>query len=259
MNRPVLILLPGLAATATVMQPIADACADHEVVTVELPGHGADRGTAPTLATAVARLHTEIVRHDRPVTLLGWSLGATVTWAYLDRYGTARVNALVCVDQSPRLLGGDSWPHAAFGGLDAAAAREFGRQITEDYAGFAGLLADACFAAGRSPDEDIRQRLIAEAHRCDPHAVRALFEAAVAADFRAVVRGLDLPTLLVHGARSQVYPTRVGDWLADALPRAELTTFDNSGHLPFHEEPGRFIATVRSFLAVPAHIGSCPP
>jgi pimeloyl-ACP methyl ester carboxylesterase len=53
--------------------------------------------------------------------------------------------------------------------------------------------------------------------------------------------------LLIHGARSQVYPTPVGDWLADAIPGSRLEMFEDSGHLPFIEEPERFAGVVREF------------
>jgi pimeloyl-ACP methyl ester carboxylesterase len=37
--------------------------------------------------------------------------------------------------------------------------------------------------------------------------------------------------------------------LHQGIPHAELAIFENSGHLPFVEEPAAFFATVRDWVA----------
>ncbi|MEV7227400.1 alpha/beta hydrolase [Polymorphospora sp. NPDC051019] len=248
---PTLLVVPGLAATAGFLaEAVADLAADHRVVTVELPGHGRNTGGTASLAAAAEDVHRTVEALDlRDVTLLGWSLGATVAYGYLERFGAARTAGLVSVEQTPCLVGDDGWPFPAFGNLTTAAAAQFGQAIAADYGAFADNLVRGSFAAGADPDPAVVADLVAQAGRCDPAAVGALLADAVAADWRQRVSRLGVPTLLVHGARSQVYPGAVGGWLADAIPGARLETFAHSGHLPFVEERDRFTRTVREFVA----------
>ncbi|MFI6642980.1 alpha/beta fold hydrolase [Streptomyces sp. NPDC050504] len=276
-SGPAVVLLPGLAATARYFDDVVRELArDHRVITLELPGHGdrngpegpRDPGTPdapsasstpsgpapPTVADAADALHALLARLDvSGATLLGWSLGATVAYAFLERHGTDRIRALVSVEQSPRLTLDDDWPHAAFGILDKAGADALVAGVTADFAGFTETLVDASFAAGTEPPPALRARLLAEARRCDPAAVRALLADAVGQDWRTRLPTLAPrpPVLFLHGARSRVYPTGPGDRLADALPAARLAVFAASGHLPFLEEPELFLRTVRAFVEHP--------
>jgi pimeloyl-[acyl-carrier protein] methyl ester esterase len=255
---PAVVVLPGLAATAATVGPIIEElAAGHHVITAELPGHGTCRRTTepPGLAAAVRHLDQVVTALEaRPLVLVGWSLGATVAYHYLRQYGDAGVLGLVSVEQSPCLLAGPAWPHAAFGTLDQAGATRFGETITADYGAFADTLIHSSFAAGTEPAAPVVQALVREAHRCDPVAVRALFDDVVADDCRATAAGIAVPTLLVHGARSQVYPSDVGRWLHRNMPDARLERFPCSGHLPFVEERARFGRVVRDFVTAVAAV-----
>ena len=240
-----LVLVPGLAATGEFFAPLARELADgHRVVTVELP----TRGPA-TVRQAAERLAEVLDRSDlNGAVLLGWSLGASVAWEYLDRFGAGRVSALVSVEQTPRLTLAPDWPHAAFGGLDAAGVDGLRETIANDQAAFAEQLVRGSFAAGREPNPALVRTLVSEALRWTPQACASLLADAAGQDYRSRVAALALPVLLVHGAKSQVYPTAVGRWLADTIPGAELRLLDESGHLPFLEQPRDFIRTVSDFI-----------
>ncbi|RNL73341.1 alpha/beta fold hydrolase [Streptomyces sp. I6] len=252
-----MVLLPGLAATSRVFDgTVRDLSRDHRVITLELPGHG-DRtdpadDTPATVSGAAGALHTLLDRLGvTEATLLGWSLGATVAYAYLERFGRKHVRALVSVDQSPRLVLDRDWPHAAFGALDEDGARDLARGVTADFAAFTANLVGGSFAAGTEPAAEPHGLLVSEALRCDPVAVRSLLADVTGQDWRERLPLVtsSLPTLFLHGARSRVYPTALGRWLGDTLPSARLEVFDSSGHLPFLEEPERFLRTVRAFTA----------
>lgn len=247
-----LLLVPGLAMTSAYFDEVAtDLSQDHEVVTVDLPGHGDAPDPAPgwTIDDAARDVRAVVDRLElRDVTLVGWSLGAGVAWTYLDLFGTDRVSRLVSVEMSPRILADGDWPHAAFGGLDAAGAIHTQRALWTDPHGFLDDLVRRSFAAGSTPDPALLERLVAETRRCSTVAVLALWLDVLTRDWREQLTTTTLPTLLVHGARSQVYPTDVGGWLRGAMPDARLETFTRSGHLPFLEEPGKFTSVLRDFV-----------
>jgi acyl-coenzyme A synthetase/AMP-(fatty) acid ligase/alpha-beta hydrolase superfamily lysophospholipase len=251
-RTPTLLFVPGLAMTSAYFDEVAaDLSQDHDVVMVDLPGHGGTPAPEPgwTIDDAARAVRAVVDRLElRDVTLVGWSLGAGVAWTYLDLFGTDRVSKLVSVEMSPRILAGENWTHAAFGGLDAAGAIDTQRTIWADPQGFLDNLVRGSFAAGTEPDPAQLQRLVAETRSCSVVAVLALWLDVLTRDWRDQLTTTTLPTLLVHGARSQVYPTDVGAWLHEAMPDARLATFAHSGHMPFLEEPEKFTSVLRDFV-----------
>ncbi|GAA1943757.1 alpha/beta fold hydrolase [Kitasatospora viridis] len=250
---PALVLVPGLAATTRFFDPlVTDLARDHRVITLDLAGQGlSPTGAQPsTLARAVHDLRAVLLALDvRDAVLIGWSLGATVAYGYLEQHGDDRVTALVSVEQTPRLLGGDDWAYGAFGGLTPQAAREFADALGAGGRDAVANLVRGSFAAGSEPEPALLEHLVAQGAASDPAALRSLFSDALAQDWRERITAVTVPTLLVHGARSAVYPPAVADWLAAALPDAAVAPFPDSGHLPFLEETERFAAVVRGFAA----------
>ncbi|MFW6206217.1 MAG: alpha/beta fold hydrolase, partial [Gemmatimonadota bacterium] len=66
-------------------------------------------------------------------------------------------------------------------------------------------------------------------------------------DLREDLADLDVPTLLVYGARE--VGARIGrDALVAAIPRTTAEAIADAGHFPFIERPGEFTRVVRGFL-----------
>jgi pimeloyl-[acyl-carrier protein] methyl ester esterase len=250
---PALVLIPGLAATTRYFDPaVRDLANDHRVITLDLAGQGlSPAGAEPsTVARAARDLHSVLTALEvRDAVLVGWSLGATVAYTYLEQHDDDRVSALVSVEQTPWLLGADDWPYGAFGGLTPEAAGEFATALGSAGPQTVANLVRGSFAAGSEPEPALVERLVAQGAGSDPAALRSLFRDVLAQDWRERITALAVPTLFLHGARSAVYPPAVGEWLAAALPGATAEWLPDSGHLPFLEETEKFCAAVRSFAA----------
>ena len=103
-----LVLVPGWACSTDVFQSNIPAFAEHYQVIAYDPRSqgGSDQSAAGnTYAQRGDDLHEllEILALTR-VILLGWSLGVFDVLAYLDRHGLDRVQALVLVDESPKII-----------------------------------------------------------------------------------------------------------------------------------------------------------
>ncbi|MFC7548720.1 alpha/beta fold hydrolase [Plantactinospora sp. GCM10030261] len=247
-----MILIPGLGASRAFFDPLVnDLARDHRVVTVDLPGHG-DRpapARVPTLHDCAADLRLVIDGlGDEQVSLVGWSLGATVAWTYLREFGEDRVRRLVSVEQTPRLVTGRDWQYAAFGSLDEQGAQILLADVERDCGAFVESLITNSFAERAEPDPALLGHLVAEGRRAHPAAVHGLLSDVLKQDWRDRVAAIGVPTLLVHGSRSRVYPPEVGTWLAAAMPDARVEFLADSGHLCFVEQPQRFSAVLRDFL-----------
>jgi pimeloyl-ACP methyl ester carboxylesterase len=78
--------------------------------------------------------------------------------------------------------------------------------------------------------------------------VAAIIDDMVKPDFRDFLPQIDVPTLLVYGRRNNpVMPGRVGAWMAERMPAAELVELDTGGHSIFWEDPAGFNAALTDF------------
>ncbi len=57
------------------------------------------------------------------------------------------------------------------------------------------------------------------------------------------------PTLILWGARDRLIPLAAGERFHAAIPGSELVVFDDLGHVPQEEDPGRTVAALQAFLA----------
>jgi len=57
-----------------------------------------------------------------------------------------------------------------------------------------------------------------------------------------------VPVLIVWGARDSIIPVRHGENAHRAIPGSRLEVFEDVGHMPQLEAPGRFIAVLERFL-----------
>ncbi|MFL5575591.1 MAG: alpha/beta fold hydrolase [Gemmatimonadaceae bacterium] len=69
-------------------------------------------------------------------------------------------------------------------------------------------------------------------------------------DWRDTLRGLPVPTLVIHG-EEDLLPVDVARETAALLPASRLALLPGSGHLPFWETPEPFFALVEQFLGAP--------
>jgi pimeloyl-ACP methyl ester carboxylesterase len=63
------------------------------------------------------------------------------------------------------------------------------------------------------------------------------------------IRELEVPTLIIWGARDKLIPSEYGDAFATDIPGSRLVIFDDLGHVPQEEDPARTVAAAETFLA----------
>ena len=218
MTEPV-ILLPGMLCDARLFAPEIDALsATRPVMVAPL----ADGDTVAAMAAA-------ILQYAPPrFALAGLSMGGIVAMEVI-RQAPSRITRLALMDTNPlaeaperakmrdqqivRVLGGalkavirdDMKPHYLAGGSDR-------RTILD-------LCMDMALALG--PDIFARQS-------------RAL---QTRPDQCETLRGVDVPTLILHGAEDRLCPAERHELMRDLVPGAILARIDDAGHLPTLEQP----------------------
>jgi non-heme chloroperoxidase len=222
----------------------------HRVVTMDIRGHGCSgkQESNWTLAQA-ARDARRVMDHLdlNDATLVGWSMGTTLIFNYLDLFGAERLKGLVFVDMTPYLVNEGGWEHGVFGTLDLKAAYDLERDIFADRLAVQQGFVPACFKGGEAPDERTVEWWVRQGMITPTPVMAAFWVSMVAHDWRDLLPRTPVPVLLCYGADSAIYPTKVRDYMREQVPNAELVEFENSGHSPFWEEPERFNEEVARF------------
>jgi pimeloyl-ACP methyl ester carboxylesterase len=259
----VLLLIHGMGGTFENWQEVIEPLARHHtVIAPDLPGHGASApgGGDYSIGALAANLRDLLVTldHDR-ATLVGHSLGGGIAMQMGYQF-PEMIERLVLVSSGG--LGPEVSPvlrAAALPGADIfiSATAGIGQRV-------GGAVGRGLSAIGLRPNADVAEVLRGYGSLTDPER-----RAAFLATLRSVVgtggQRVDatdrlylaelLPVLIVWGARDSIIPVHHGEDAHRAIPGSRLEVFEDVGHLPQIEAPGRFIAVLERFLGEtePAH------
>ncbi len=255
-----LVLVHGLGCTHRHWRRVARRLARrHRVIAWDARGHGQCvlTSAAHISLTRLARDLQNLLDYfeiERAV-LVGHSMGALTVMHYLQDYGSRRVLAIGVVDQSPRIVTDENWSLGLFGGCSKSM--------------LLGLIA----SARRSPVETVLREIEAASgswtrRLLEPDALLGrwlgnwlrglhlaplleLAESLAEADFRPVMARLNVPLLVVLGARSPHYGgVPLEAYYRATVPHASIKTYARSGHSPHYAEPARFAGDLQQFVKI---------
>ena len=246
-GRPI-VLLHGMMAHRGFFRGQEALAQEFRLVSVDLRGHGLSPAAAgldvATLADDVAGLVEEL--DLRGAIGVGWSLGASILWRLLSGAASNRFAGAVIVDMTPKVLNESDWQL----GLTRELCDARRQAMSENYEAFAAAAGSAIFAQPvREEHRPLAGWAGAEFARNDAAAIAAIWTSLVEEDQRAALPAITQPTLVVHGAHSQLYGAATAEHLVAALPNAKAVRFPHSGHAPHLEEPERFNTLVHEFAA----------
>jgi pimeloyl-ACP methyl ester carboxylesterase len=256
-SGPVLMLIHGMAGTCdnweAVIEPLA---VNHTVIAPDFPGHGASApgGGDYSLGSLASGLRDLMLAlgHER-ASLVGHSLGGGVALQFTYQF-PEMVERLALVssgglgpDVSPILraaaLPGAELFISATAGVGSKVGSVVGRGL-----GLFGLRANA----------DLAEVTRGYATLTDParrKAFVATLRSVVGTEGQRVA-ALDklylaetLPLLIVWGENDPIIPVAHAHEAHAQLPGSRLEIFEDAGHVPQLERPGRFIAVLERFIA----------
>ena len=253
---PVLLLVHGIAGSCENWREVVEPLARHHtVIAPDFPGHGASEAGAGdySIGALAGGLRDLLLAlgHER-ATVVGHSLGGGVAMQLAYQH-PEMIERLVLVSSgglgpevSP-VLRAASLPGAdLFISVTAGVGQRIGSALGRGLA-----------AVGLRPNADVAEVARAYASLEDP-----IRRAAFLDTLRAVVgtRGQRVdasdrlylaeavPVLLIWGARDSIIPVRHGEDALRTIPGSQLKVFEDVGHMPQLEAPGRFIAALERFL-----------
>lgn len=178
-----------------------------------------------------------VVDHLRlaPVALVGWSMGVSEVAAFVDRFGTADLSAVVLVDG---IAGGP------MDGKTTPAMLQWIGALQRDRHAQTAAFVRGMFRTPRSPD--YLARVTADSLRTPTAAAVALIVGAMTEDNRAALDRLDKPSLLAvapGGPFDEAYAE-----MARRIPGVQVVRFEGAGHALFVDQAERFNQTLETFL-----------
>lgn len=243
-GRP-LVWLHGWGVNGAFFQPQFDALGDRfRLIAPDLRGHGQSsafdaNSTFPDLADDVRAIidHEHL---DAPI-IIGWSLGAMVAWDLLSRHTDLEAAGLVTIDMVPRMLNTPQWSHGLRYGSDYRVFERSLSAMRADWDAFTAVFLPRVFARGsEAAFGELKAELRDEARRNDSESMARLWVQLVELDYRDRLAAIQVPTLVVHGEKSQLYRPAASQWVAGQIDRAQIRGFPQSGHAPHLEEPDEF-------------------
>jgi pimeloyl-ACP methyl ester carboxylesterase len=257
-SGPALVMLHGWSQSGAMFQYQLDILSERFTVIVpDVRGHG--EAPDPERGYRMARLGrdlAELVDHLKigRFNLLGWSMGASIAWAFIDLYGPSGIDRLVLVDQPSMLLRlpdmseaeatqcGALFTPSQLGELQAALR---GRDGEAQRAGFvAGMVT-------KTIPRELFDWILAENAKTPAKVAAELLISHCTNDWRDVLGRIDRPTLVIGGSVSHVDP-RSQKYIHERIAGSryhEFSAEEGGSHFPFLEAPEEFARVVSGFLA----------
>ena len=222
------VLCGSLGSTAAMWDPQRPVLAEHEVVVIEHPGHGAAPVAEVTSVADLAARTLEQVEAHR-FAFVGLSLGGAVGMQ-LALDVPERVEQLVLACTAARFGDPQQW-------LDrAATVRADGLEA----------IADAVLARWFVAEPDPRWR---EMFLCvDPEGYARCCEALARWDARNALASIGAPALAIAGDADPSTPPDYLRELADGIPGARLEVLQGAAHLANIERADEFNRLLEEFL-----------
>lgn len=256
-SGPPIVLIHGWSQSGAMFgHQVEHLSRRYQVIVPDVRGHG---GSPPPrgglrmsrLAKDLEELltHLNITRAH----LLGWSMGASIVWSYVDLFGTGGLDKLILVDQPSMLT---VWPESSPAEIAETGALFTLAQLDELRKGLRSVAGEelrASFVRGMvTPDiADDLYRWILEENAKTPLGLAAeLLWSHCSQDWRDVLARIDRPTLIVCGAKSHVNKESqyyIQRSIKNARLR-EFSEFENGSHFMFLEAPRVFNAVLQEFL-----------
>lgn len=260
---PPLVCIHGGFMSHRVWDPLfATLPEDYRVIAVDLRGHGrseAPYGTCTDDALA-ADLNAFLTQLDLSgVTYLGWSLGATTGVTYLGQFEDDRIDRMLLSStgifeglarESRRRSNQTATSEDNF--LDFESLRESHRQHNPDamWDFIDGLFTD-------DVSEHTRQWLYRIALQTPLDVVLDVLKLYETMNYERLYEyatTIELPLLAIQGVHdSTASIDDTAHTATEVFPNGEFVAFADSAHVPFVEQPDKFIDTIRMFQAGEFH------
>ena len=181
------------------------------------------------------------------VTVVGTSMGCAVIWSYVELFGDERLKGAVYVDQAPLQNRAPDWNLGSKGCYDVASLTRLQELLKHDFPGFARGNAECCLSNPIDPQYEAL--LVEETMKATPEGLGALMGDHTALDWRPLLPRIRMPSLVLVGQKSQIFPWEGVAEVGKLIPGAITVVFPTCDHWLYIEDWKYFSALVADFAA----------
>ncbi|MEU4343946.1 3-oxoadipate enol-lactonase [Nocardia sp. NPDC023852] len=243
-GAPSVVLLGSLGSDRTMWAPqVAALSAAHEVIVVELRGHG--ESPTPAGPYTIDELAGDVLalldRLDRcAVHLVGLSLGGAVA-QWIATHAPTRVRTLTLLCTAAKFDAPQGWLNRA-ATVRASGTAAIAEAVVARW--FSGALAER--------DPALIARCRAMVATTDAEGYAACCEAIASWDGRADLARITAPTLVIAGAQDPATTPVDLRLVAEGIANSALHVLDPAAHLASVEQAGPVSALIAAHIAAPA-------
>ena len=206
----------------------------------DLSAYDPDRyGALAGYAADVLDICRELDLHD--VVFVGHSVSAMIG-VLAARDEPDRFASLVLVGPSPRYINDEGY----IGGFEEADIAELLDSLESNYLGWSTAMAPVIMGNAERPE--LGEELTASFCRTDPDIARRFARVTFMSDNRGDLATVEVPTLVLQCTDDAIAPVAVGQYVAAAMPRAEIVLLNATGHCPNLSAPEETVAAIKDFI-----------
>mgnify|MGYP000147402538 FL=1 len=254
-NGKPIIALHGWNSTHAMFDNLLSGMADYRCIALDFRGVG--RSSLPTSGVSMGRLARdveELILHLglSEVTLIGYSMGASVLYKYIELFGTARLYKTIICEMSPKLLNDGDWDQGLGQGtekpMDNILAAE---QMFDDYpAFFRDFNMKHNPALAKLPEAVLDNMFVGMLAPNTDYVAAAFYLSFLLQDYRPMLHKIDVPTGIFFADPGSVYQPKTAYYLEEKIPaKTKVVIFAGCTHLFGLEKPDLFLKEVRAFMA----------
>lgn len=244
---PPIVFIHGAIAGLRFFEPqLTGLSNEYRTVAFDYRGHGRSSKTEQghTVPQYAHDLHAFLEQRCLDdVVLVGWSLGALVSWEYVDQFGTGRLRAMVDVDMEASRFQWEDYEHGTTN-LEALTALLF--RVQTDHLSLIEQITERILKD--LPSAEMRTLIFDELSRTPPLVMSAILFDCTMRDYRNVLPTVNVPTLVCAGVDEKWRTVAAVKHVAELIPDARFELFKESGHCLTIEEPERFNQVVKNFV-----------
>lgn len=244
-TTPTLLFIHGSPLDGTLWRPQVEEFKDqYTVLAPDLRGFGADKRAVPevmTMANYAADLKELLgARGIQDVVLVGLSMGGYIAMAFVELW-PAMVRGLVLANTR---AGADD--EAGINARMEMARNAFDKGMAVIARGMVPkLFSDRTLAQMPELAAEIEEMIARQSPAATAAAAQGM---AQRPDRTHMLRGLDVPVLIITGEQDKLMPLATSEVMADAIPDATLVALTGAGHLSNVENPEAFNRYLAKFL-----------
>ena len=253
-GRP-FIALHGWNSTHAMYDQLFAGMRDYRCIALDF--RGVNRSALPTSGLSMARLARdvhELILHLglSDAVLLGYSMGASVLYKYIELFGTDRLGKTIICEMSPKLLNDGDWDQGLGQGkekpMDNILAAE---KMFDDYpAFFREFNLKNNPALARLPETVLSNMFTGMMASNTDYVLAAFYLSFILQDYRPILHKIDVPTGIFFADPGSVYQPKTAHYLAEKIPaETKVVIFEGCTHLFGLEKPDLFLQEVRAFIA----------